>query len=329
MSGGDYLWDREGEDAEVAALEARLAAFRHDAPLREPPARGPRRGGRATWIGAAVIAAVAIAAVIAIGVRDPRPAGSACARPAAGFRFEVAQGRTARCAGAAVAQGTLPVGQWLETPADTTAVVQIADIGRVTLAGDSRLRLVATGAAEHRLELGQGRLSAHVAAPPRIFIIDTPAATAVDLGCAYDLEVEPDGRTRLRVTSGAVSLEGHGRSAYVPVGVEVHTVPGRGPGTPVATAADRALVAAVDAYDRSGAAADLDLVLARAGEADTITVWNLLANAAPADRARVMARLDELSVRPEWCLDADILAGQPQALEAWRAALAGVWFTPN
>ena len=329
MSGGDYLWDRAGDDAEVAALEARLAVFRHDAPLREPPPRGPRRGGRATWLGAAVIAMVAVAAVIVIVVRDPRAPGGACAKPSAGFRFEVAQGRSARCGGAAVAQGTLPVGSWLETPADTTAVVQIADIGRVTLGADSRLRLVATGAAEHRLELGRGRLSAHVAAPPRLFIVDTPAATAVDLGCAYELVVEDDGRTRLSVTSGAVSLEGHGRTAYVPVGVEVHTVLGRGPGTPVVHGADAALVAAIDAYDRSGAAGDLDAVLARAGAGDTITVWNLLANAAPVDRGRVMARLDELAPRPEWVLDRDVLAGTPQALEDWRASLSGAWFAPN
>ena len=48
---------------------------------------------------------------------------------------------------------------------------------------------------------------ARVVAPPRVLVVETPAADAVDLGCAYALEVEADGSTRLSVTSGQVALE--------------------------------------------------------------------------------------------------------------------------
>lgn len=319
---GDYLWDRTGEDAELAALEAQLGAFAHRAPLGDLPPRRPSRRGRAI-VGAAVIAVIAVAAVVVVIVRRPAPAGG-CAG-GTGFSFAVS-GAPARCGGAAVARGTLPVGEWLETPAGATAVVQVADIGEVRLAGDSRLGLVATGADEHRLALTRGKLSARVAAPPRLFVVDTPAATAVDLGCAYELAVEPDGRTRLVVTHGAVSLEGHGRTAYVPYGAEVHTVPGRGPGTPVATGAPPALIAAVDRLDRGDGA--LDAVLALTTPRDAITVWNLLANAGPAARPALMARLHELAPQPEWCLDEDILAGKPETLEAWRESFTGSWSLP-
>ena len=325
---GDYLWDRTGDDPDVAALEAQLGGFAHRAPLAPLPPRRSRRGR--AWLGAGVIAVIAIAAVVLLVLRRPSAARGACGEGATGFGFAVT-GAPAQCGGQAVVAGTLPIGAWLETPRGTTAVVQVADIGAVTLRGDSKLRLVATSATQHRLELTQGTLSARVLAPPRLFVVDTPAATAFDLGCAYDLSIEPDGRTRLVVTSGAVSLEGHGRSAYVPMGAEVHTIPGRGPGTPVATGSDPALVAALDRYDHSGpdaASAALTDVLARTGDRDAITVWNLLANAAPAERARLMARLDELAPRPEWCLDADVLAGQPQALEDWRVSLAGGWLDP-
>lgn len=324
----DYLWDRSGDDAGVAELEALLGGYAHRAPLGGLPPRRSRRGR--AWLGAAVVVAVAVAALVLVLVRRPVPDPVGCGPAGPGMRFAVA-GAPARCRGAAVAAGTLPVGAWLETPAGAIATVQIADVGEVTLAAGSALRLVATGADQHRLELTRGRLSARVTAPPRLFIVDTPAATAVDLGCAYDLVVEPDGRTRLVVTGGAVSLEGHGRTAYVPVGAEVTTVPGRGPGTPVMTGSAPAWVAAVERYDRSApdqAGAALAAMLALAGDGDTITVWNALANAAPGDRPGIMVRLDELAPRPEWVLDDDVVAGQPEALEAWRVGLEGAWLVP-
>ena len=49
---------------------------------------------------------------------------------------------------------------------------------------------------KHCLRLAHGRLSARVTAPPRLFVVDTPAATAIDLGCAYDLAVLTDGRVQ-------------------------------------------------------------------------------------------------------------------------------------
>ena len=223
----------------------------------------------------------------------------------------------------------LPVGVALETPADATAQVTIADIGALTLAGGSQLTLAATGADQHRLRLARGRLAAQVTAPPRLFVVDTPAATAVDLGCAYELVVLDDGRTRLTVTSGVVELGAHARLAHVTVGHTVTTVAGRGPGTPVAIAAAPALVALVARYD-GGDAAALPGVLAAAGPGDTLTVWNLLANAPADQRAPILARLDELFPRPEWVLERDVLAGQPHAIDGLRDVLtSGVWLAPS
>lgn len=328
---GDYLWDRSGDDEDVAGLEGLLGTYAHRAPLTEPPPRRPRRGR--IWLGAGVVAAVAVAAIVVVVVRRPdRPPApiaevAACEADTRGFAFTI-DGGPAQCSGTPTTRGTLPVGGWLETPADSTAELQIADIGEVRLAGASRLRLVASGPTEHRLELASGRMSARVSAPPRLFVVDTPTATAFDLGCAYDLAVEPGGRTRLTVTHGAVSLEGHGRTAFVPWGTEVLTLPGRGPGTPVAIGAVTALVDAVAAHDRGDPAA-LATILALAGENDAITVFNLLANAPAAARAPILDRLDVLTPRPEWVLTEDLLAGKPAAYDAWRDSLTNAWFAPN
>jgi hypothetical protein len=206
--------------------------------------------------------------------------------------------------------------------------VRIADIGALTVYGDSRVRLVGTGAGGHRMELARGKLAARVAAPPRLFVVDTPVATAVDLGCAYELTVDRDGRTQLRVTSGVVSLEGHGLVAYAPMGTEVLAVPGRGPGTPVAVDAPDGLRAAVARFD-GGDPAAVRAIVENAGLRDTITLWNLLSRTTAAERATVVAKLDELTGRPDTVRAEDVLAGDADAIERWRKVLDERWICPD
>ena len=307
----DYLWDRSGEDPEVARLEQLLGGFAHDAPLREPPPRRRRARTAVMLVSAAALAAAAVLAIL--WWRAP-------AAPApAGFAFEITGGRA----------GTLGVGEWLETEAGATADVKVADIGDLTLLPNSRLRLVTTGSAEHRLELARGRLSARVTAPPRLFVVDTPVVSTVDLGCAYDMEVDESGRTHVRVTSGAVSLEGNGRTAWVPWGYEATADRVRGPSTPVRTdapAAYREAVARFDAGDTGAwSVSPLATIIDEATPADAPTLWNLLSRTEGAVRAAVFTRLDEVAIRPEWVLEEDVLSLQPDALERWRESLEGTW----
>lgn len=317
----DYLWDRRGADPEVARLESLLGGLAHDAPLAPLP---PRRSRRGLWFGAAGLAVAAAAAIALVVWRD----GGAPRGCTGGDGFAFRVDGAARCDGAAVARGVLPVGGWLETEPGAAAAVTIADIGELTLAGGSRLGLTASDAREHRLALTRGSLTAQVVAPPRLFVIDTPGATAVDLGCAYELAVLPDGRTRLTVTSGVVELGAHDRIAFVTIGHTVTTVPGAGPGTPVRVGAPAAWVELVARADRGDGAARTAAVAA-AGPDDTLTLWNLLANATPDARAEILARLDDLFPRPEWILERDLVAGQPEATAALRDVLtSGVWLAP-
>jgi hypothetical protein len=319
----DYLFDKTGEDPAVAELEALLGGYAHRAPLREPPARRRRRPA-ITAVTAAVLVMAAVAAIV-IWRRDDHAAG--CPSAGAGFAFAVAGG-PARCGGGVALQGTLPVGAWLETPGGAVADVRVADIGKLTVYGDSRVRLVGTGATGHHLELARGKVSARVTAPPRLFVVDTPVATAVDLGCAYELTVEADGRTWLRVTSGVVSLEGHGLVAYAPAGTEVLAAPGKGPGTPVAISASNGLRGAVARFD-GGDTAAVGTIVEAAEADDTVTLWNLLSRTAAAERAAVFARLDVLSPHPPGVRAEDVLAGDAGAILAWRRDLDASWSCAN
>ncbi len=319
----DYLFDKSGDDPEVAELERLLGTYAHRAPLRAPPPPRPRRRRARAAFALAAIAALAAALVLwrREGVRSGESAD--CREGGSGFTFS-ALGGPARCGGDAATRGALPVGTWLETPGGTLADVRVPDLGALTLHEGSRLRLVGAGPGERRFELARGRVSARVLAPPRLFVVDTPAAAAVDLGCAYDLEVDATGHTHLRVTSGAVSLEGRGLRSYVPMGAEVVAAPGRGPGTPLASDASAALRQAVARFDAGDLGAGPALVAA-AGPRDTVTLWNLLLRTAGEGREAAFRKLDEVSARPPGVSEAAVLAGDPEALEDWRRSLDGAW----
>ncbi len=319
----DYLWDGGGAvDPEVARLEALLGGLGHrGAPPHLPGRSSPRR---AIAI-AGGLGALAAAIAIWFATRPATPCGGD-----AGFRFAAIAGE-ARCGDAALAQGTLPVGGWLETSRDGAAALTIADIGEVRIGADSRVGLVATGPAQHRLSLLRGTMHAVVTAPPRLFIVDTPAATAIDLGCEYDLTVDPEGTGTLAVRRGTVELAARDRIAVVPAGTIARTRTAHGPGTPARRDAPPALVAALarldDATAPAATEAALDEVLALAEAPDAITLWNLLA--IPAARARVFAYLDAIAPAPRGVTRDAILAGDAPARLAWRRDLERrIWQLP-
>ena len=124
------------------------------------------------------------------------------------------------------------MGGALETDSSSRALIEVADIGQVEVEPNTLMRLVETSEDEHRLALDRGSIEAKIVAPPRIFFVDTPSAVAVDLGCAYSLDVDEAGNGLLHVTSGWVELVRDGRNSYVPIGTMCLLRAGVGPGTP-------------------------------------------------------------------------------------------------
>lgn len=305
-----YLWDGSGAaPAELVALEVALRPLDvAPAPAAVTPIGTRKR--RVAWAVALGVAALAAAALFFIMLRA-QPEG--CTRPH-GFAF-TASGGAARCGGARLASGELAPGDRLDTfGAEVT--LTIADIGSAELAPGSRVALAATGPTEHRLRLERGAMHARVSAVPRLFVVETPAATAVDLGCEYTLRVGPDGRGELIVLSGAVELSSSGGPVTVPAGMRAQLVPGRGGTLPLRADAPSALHAAVEA----GAPSEEAWAALRAEDAVT---WLHLARGLEADvRARLRVRLGELGlVAPAGPLDDAALAAWTQEL-VWRRGQA-------
>jgi hypothetical protein len=223
-------------------------------------------------------------------------------------------------------KGRLAAGEILQTDSQSRAQITIADIGKVDVEPNSFISLIETRPAEHRLNLRRGRVHALIKAPPRIFIVETPAVTAVDLGCEYTLEVDESGGSTLRVTGGYVSLERPGRIAVVPAGAICFTRPQSGPGTPFFEDASASLRRAIEDFDldRDRTTA-IRNILTEARRRDTLTLWNLLSQVSGRDRELVYDKLAELFPPPDEVTRAGILKLDRTMLEIYRKRLEWAW----
>ena len=313
-----YLWDRTGPpDPDVARLEEALGPLGHKSGI---PALPQRRSVLARRLLAVAALLAAACGALWIARRD--------------YAFEW---RAERLEGEPLLGSTrisqavrLPVGGRIETNASSRAKLGIGGVAVIMIAPNSRLRLVRSRLTEERLALERGRISANISAPPRVFLVETPSAVAVDLGCSYTLEVDESGTGLLRVETGWVAFERSGRESIVPAGAVCATRTATGPQTPYyedSTAAFRRALAAIDAG--SGETGDLSTLLSEARRRDGLTLWHLLASGPETDRERVRARLAQLVPPPSGVTPAGALRGDRRMLELWRDELDGMPMLPG
>jgi len=316
----DYLWDGSGTpDPDVQRLEALLGRLR--SPLADAPAprlpSPPIRWRTLRYLGPALATAAAVLIMIGVTLRTTRAVAS----------WEVASlaGQPHVESSALAGTGRIAVGQTLVTDGASQARMTVGTIGQVTIDTNTRVRLVATRDGHHRLALEHGTLRAVINAPPGQFVVNTPSATATDLGCAYTLHVDEDGAGYLSVTSGWVALELHGRESLVPVGASCRTDATRGPGTPSYDDADPELRRALDDFDDARDAAArtsaLGRVLEHAGPGDAMTLWHLISRADAADRPIIVDALQDVLPMPSGVTREAVLRLDPAALDQWWNAL--------
>ena len=226
--------------------------------------------------------------------------------------------------------GTLRLrpGEALQT-ASSEAQVKIANIGQLTIDPNTKIRLLVTQSNQHRIALDRGKLQATTWAPPRLFIVETPSATAVDLGCKYTLEVEDDGSSLLHVTLGLVALERDGRETVVPAGAFCRTRPGTGSGTPFFEDSSARLQSALQDLDlgleEPARTRRLEVVLGESHVRDALSLWHLLPRLDEQSRGLIYDRLDELLPPPPEVTRNGIIALDPKMLDAWKKVVSQLW----
>src|SRR6266403_585993 len=276
----DYLWDGSGEpDPEVQKLEKVLGRYRHNRPApsfeQVTELSAAKRGHRFFTFRfslslAAVAATFLIAGLLVYVLRKPvvdlGPGWDVA-------RLEGAPRVGSKAIRGNSAVGKLGVGQTLETDDSSRAAITFDETGRVEVDRSSRLRLVTNGPGHKRLSLERGTIRATIWAPPGEFVVDTPSAVAVDLGCVYTLHVDDSGAGLLRTTMGWVGFKLNGHESFIPAGAVCKTRPKIGPGTPYFEDASPSFLNALSGFDFESSApterkALLDTLIAGARKSD-------------------------------------------------------------
>lgn len=311
-----YLWSATGApDPEIARLEALLAAYAHRGTLPPLPVR--TRGHRVWRV---VLPALTAAASLMLVISAAWLASAS--RNADPWAVQTLAG-TPAVAGAPVdGPSRLAAGQVLTTDSESRARIAVGQIGRVDVEPNSRLRLMRSRPGEHRMALDRGRIAAQIWAPARSFFVNTPSATAIDLGCAYTLDVDASGGGMIRVTHGWVAFEYDGRESFIPAGAVCATRPGFGPGTPRFADAPAAFEQALPVLDFTAPADPrraeaLQRLLAAARPRDGLTLWHLLSRGRAEERTTVYDRLATLVPPPAAASRDAIARADRRALDAW------------
>ena len=225
------------------------------------------------------------------------------------------------------ASARLRVGDWLQTDDTSRALIAVGRIGQVEVQPGTRLQLVVARENEHRLALARGTIAAKVDAVPRLFFVETPAGTAIDLGCAYTLETDSLGNGRLHVTGGQVEFQTGRRSSRVPLGAIMQIRPTTGPGIPYVEDAPAPLVRALVAFDfEKGGARATRNALALARPQDALSLWHLLQRVDATLRPMVYDRLAALVPPPAGVKRAAAIALDSAALDAYWSKIHRIHF---
>jgi len=314
-----YLWDRSGPpDAEIQRLEELLSRYRYQPSAHVPDfsAVTTTRSMPRAWAWAAA-ACVAIAAGT-FGYRAYRNHLSATCDIAA-------VNGTVTVNGTQVSGSTrIRPGDRIEVARNSEARIRVGTIGDVVAGPGSLFSAVRFDRVKH-FSLHRGVVQANILAQPYVFVIDTPFATAYDLGCAYRLEIDPDGNGSLHVTSGWVMLQNSATESLVAAGNRAEIRRGQAPGIPVRASASPSMIEAIatvgfeeDAGKRSAA---LAAILSAATRDDAVMLVNLLWRVNPEDRGAVFDRLAGFYPPPPAVTREAVVAGNWSVLRQWWTGL--------
>jgi hypothetical protein len=338
----DYLWDGSGEpDPEILKLETLLREFRHDRPAPVFPVLPPEPVPLTRWkfflrrprlfpilaTTAATLLAVSVVTLIVqkLVVQTEKPVPLAVAgwdvsrivgNPRIGRQIIASNGATSR----------LGVGQVLETDGQSRASLQSEGIGQIEMEAGTRLRVLTMGADSKRIALDRGTIHAYIWSPPGQFVVDTPSARTVDLGCAYTLQIDDSGGGLVRTSLGWVGFKLNGHESFIPAGAACPTRPLVGPGTPYFEDAPAEFRAALTRFDFEDSTPqkreqDLTIILSHSRQRDALTLWHLLTRVDENQRLRVYDRLAKLAPPPVAVTRDGVLRLDQPMLDLWWNAL--------
>lgn len=289
----DYLWDKSGDpDAEVQKLEELLGRYRSAAPMPDFKRVAVIRR-RPLWPYA--IAAALIVCAILGAIRFYTPANRWRATEESGV--------------ADVPHSLLRAGDVVRTERGSVRL-QSPAVGTIDLGANTTVRLIENRRNRQRLALAAGTIHAKTTSQPGVFVIDTPKARAIDLGCEYTLTIAPNGGGALHVIFGWVDLTHSYEQALVPQGASAMIESDGSLTVPVFDDAAPAFHAAIRNHD-------MPTILRLARARDAFTLLNLFRVATPDERMLLYDRLNQLVAAPPSITRESVRYWSPWSTELW------------
>jgi hypothetical protein len=287
----NYLWDKSGEpDPEIQRLENLLSTLGDKTPVLSFPKRN-----RMPYFLAIAASFLVLAGGVWFAWQRSRPA------------WEVSGTLSAT---------RLSKGESINTDAKSHARLNLNDVGEVEIEPNTKLSVLAIRPEEQRLALDHGTIHALIWAPPGRFVVNTPSAQTVDLGCQYTLKVDSEGVGLVNVTVGWVAFENEGRESFIPAGAACLTHPGKGPGIPYYEDASGELISAIHRFDADADQPAIAVILEQTRPRDAISLWHLLRRVQPGERGRVYDRLSQFITVPTGVTREGVLGADPQMIDS-------------
>jgi len=289
----DYLWDGNGEpDAEVQKLEALLGRYRSVAPMPDFKRVAVIRR-RPIWP-FAIAATLIVCAILGV-LRFYTPANRWRATESSGVSD--------------VPHSILRAGDIVRTERGSVRL-QSSAVGTIDLGANTTVRLIENRSRRHRLALAAGTIHAKTTSQPGVFVIDTPKARAIDLGCEYTLTIAPGGGGELHVIAGWVDLTHGYEQSLVPQGASASIESDGSLTVPVFDNATPAFHAAIRNHD-------IPAIVANARMRDAFTLLNLFRLATPDERGILYDRLNQLVPAPPSITRESVRYWTPSSTELW------------
>lgn len=214
--------------------------------------------------------------------------------------------------------------------ADGLRRLDLGRYGEVVAEAGAKVHVVRIDEELHKLRLDRGTIHASITAKarPRLFQVETPATTCIDLGCRYTLTVDDSGMSHVKVDTGRVAFHDGTREVFIPQGASGKAARGRAPFTPIHDDSSEGLRIAVQKFDespvgnRAGKAKDACKLIGR--REDGLIAWHWLQDSegGVVNAAReALVRLTKLGECGTHAPKADA----PDELRAWRDSLFPDW----
>jgi DNA-directed RNA polymerase specialized sigma24 family protein len=208
-------------------------------------------------------------------------------------------------------------GELISTNDVSTAGIDIADIGRINIFGNTSFTRIQD---DNSGELLKGKLKVNTIKAKDNLHIAIPNATIeiIDFGCRYLVNVDPNGSSHIELEKGWLRVSSGSDEIIFPEKYNLKILSRGGAGLPYYSKSGLIQITLIEDYLFNGKKeSTLNRIIESATEKDAIILWNLLQRVNSDRRASICNKLNEIVPHPDDITENGILSLDKSMLQRW------------